>query len=114
MVGARVEGFQMDEGEDGTDLVRALRVGSFVMPRTRGSAPLCEGWGGIDEWRGERDDDWKGIGVVDDINESVANIFDCGVGNKMAGGCTTSRSAIDLRSHGLAHITRGQKERLSK
>ena len=25
MVGARVEGFQMDEGEDGTDLVRAAR-----------------------------------------------------------------------------------------
>jgi len=113
-MGARVEGFQMDEGEDRIDLVRAACWKLCDAKDSCGSAPLCEGWGGVDEWRGERDDDWKGIGVVDDINESVANIFDCGVGNKMAGGCTTSRSAIDLRSHEMAHITRGQKERLSK
>jgi len=57
-----------------------------------GCAPLCEGWGGVDEWQGE------GIGVV---NESVANIVvdgDCGVGRKMADGCITSRSAIDINT----------------
>ena len=74
IVGARMEGFQMDEGEDGTDVVRAACWKLCDAKDSCGSAPLCEGWGGVDEWRGEGDDDWKGIGVVDDINESVANI----------------------------------------
>jgi len=49
MAGVRVEGFQMDEGEDGTDVVRAA-CGSFVMPRTRAALLHSEGWGGVDEW----------------------------------------------------------------
>jgi len=50
MVGVRVEGFQIDEGEDGTDVVRA----GWKLCDAKdscGSAPLCEGWGGVDEWQ---------------------------------------------------------------
>jgi len=83
-VGARVEEFQMGAGEDGTDVVRAVRWKLCNAKDSCGSAPICEGWGGVNEWRGEGDDDGKGIRVVDDINGSVANIVDCGVGNKMA------------------------------
>jgi len=59
----------MDEGEDGTDVVRAACWKLCDAKDLCGSAPLCEGWGGVDEWRGEGD---NGIGVVD---ESVANII---------------------------------------
>jgi len=44
MVGARVEGFQMDEGEDGTDMVRAACWKLCDAKDLCGSAPLCEGW----------------------------------------------------------------------
>jgi len=44
MVGARVEGFQMDEGEDGTDVVRAACWKLCDARDSCGSAPLCEGW----------------------------------------------------------------------
>ena len=44
MVGARVEGFQMDEGEDGTDVVRAGCWKLCDAKDSCGSAPLCEGW----------------------------------------------------------------------
>jgi len=62
----------MDEGEDGTDVVRAACWKLCDAKDLYISAPLCEGWGGVDEWRGEGDNDGKGIGVVD---ESVANII---------------------------------------
>jgi len=62
----------MDEGEDGTDVVRAACWKLCDAKDLCGSAPLCEGWGGVDEWRGEGDNDGKGNGVVD---ESVANII---------------------------------------
>ena len=89
----------MDEGEDGSDVVRAACWKLCDAKDSCGPAPICEGWGGVDEWRGEGDDDGKGIGVVDEVDESVASIVvdgDCGVGND---GCTTSRCAIDLRSN---------------
>ena len=44
MVGARVEGFQMDEGEDGTDVVRAACWKLCDAKDLCCSAPLCEGW----------------------------------------------------------------------
>ena len=86
----------MGEGEDRLDAVRAACWKLCDAKDLCCSAPLCEGWGGVDEWRGEGDDDGKGI---DDINEVVANIVVdgyCGVGND---GCTTIRCAIDLRSN---------------
>ena len=44
MVGVRAEGFQMDEGEDGTDVVRAGCWKLCDAKDSCGSAPLCEGW----------------------------------------------------------------------
>jgi len=44
MVGARVEGFQMDEREDGTDVVRAACWKLCDAKDLCGSASLCEGW----------------------------------------------------------------------
>jgi len=75
MAGVRVEGFQMDEEEDGTDVVRAAcwQLGLVL---------LCSTLRGL----GEGDDDGKGIRVVDEVNESVANVAvdeDCNVWRKM-------------------------------
>ena len=42
--GARVEEFQMDEGEDGTGLVRAACWKLCDAKDSCGSAPRCEGW----------------------------------------------------------------------
>ena len=56
IVGARMEGFQMDEGEDGTDMVRAACWKLCDAKDLCGSAPLCEGWeretmtGRVFEW----------------------------------------------------------------
>jgi len=44
VVGARVEGFQMSEGEDGTAMVRAARWKLCDAKDSCGSAPLCKGW----------------------------------------------------------------------
>jgi len=49
IVGVRVERFQMDEGEDGTDVVRAACWKLCDAKDSCCSAPLCEGWGGVDE-----------------------------------------------------------------
>ena len=76
IVGARVEGFQMDEGEDGTGLVRA------ACWRCQGLVRLCSTLRGL----GEGDGDGKGIRVVDEVNESVADVVvdgDCNVWRKM-------------------------------
>ena len=43
-LGVRVEGFQMDEGEDGLDVVRAACWKLCDAKDSCGSAPLCEGW----------------------------------------------------------------------
>ena len=62
-------------------------------------APLYEGWGGAVEWRGEGDDDGKGIAVVDEVNESIADVVvdrDYDVGSKMACGCRVSRCRRSL------------------
>jgi len=75
MAGVRVEGFQMDEGEDGTDVVRAACW-------QLGLVRLCSTLRGL----GEGDDDGKGIRVVDEVNESVANVAfdgDCNVCEQM-------------------------------
>ena len=72
---ARVEGFQMGEGEDGQTWFE-LRVGS------QGLVRLCSTLRGL----GEGDDDGKCIRVVDEVNESVANVAvdgDCNVWRKM-------------------------------
>jgi len=44
IVRARVEGFKMGEGEDGTDVVRAACWKLCDAKDSCGSAPLCEGW----------------------------------------------------------------------
>jgi len=89
----RVEGFQMDEGEDGTDVVRAA-CGSFVMPRTRAALLHSEGWGGVDEWETmiERALEWLTISM-----RALPTSLLTGTG-VVNDGCTTSRSPIDLRS----------------
>ena len=40
-------------------------------------SPLCKGWGGVVEWRGEGDDgdDRKGVRVVDEINKGIADVI---------------------------------------
>ena len=47
-----------------------LRVGGCDTKDSCGSAPLCEGWGGVDEWRGEGDDSdakesFTGLGLLE-------------------------------------------------
>ena len=44
IVRARVEGFKMGEGEDGTDVARAACWKLCDAKDSCGSAPLCEGW----------------------------------------------------------------------
>jgi len=70
-LGVRVEGFQM--GQTWFE----LRVGSC-----QGLVRLCSTLRGL----GKGDDDGKGIRVVDEVNESVANVAvdgDCNVWRKM-------------------------------
>jgi len=43
------------------------------------------------EWQGEGDDEGKGTGVVDEVNEGIVTGRDCDVGSKMAGGRTVGR-----------------------
>jgi len=52
-----------------------LCVGDFAMPRTRAARfpPLSECCSGIVQGEGEGDDDGKGIGGVDEVNESDAS-----------------------------------------
>jgi len=76
----RVEGFQMDEEEDGTDVVRDACW-------QLGLVRLCSTLRGL----GEGDDDGKGIRVVGEVNESVANVAVDGDCNEKDGGCTVSR-----------------------
>jgi len=83
-------------------MVQAARWRICDAKDSRGCTPLYKDWGGIVEWCGEGNDDGKGIGVVDEIKESAANIVvdgDCGV--EMAG-CTTRSQRV---AHGLAHMT---------
>jgi len=52
-----------------------LCVGDFAMPRNRAArcSPLSESWSGVCEWWGGRDDGGKGIGRVNEVNESDAS-----------------------------------------
>ena len=49
-----------------------LCIGEFAIPRTCAArcSPLSEGWSCVVEWWRERDDDGKGIGGVNEVNES--------------------------------------------
>ena len=58
-----------------------LRVGGFVMPRTR--ATIREGWDCVAEWRREGDHDEKDTEEVDKVNVSLAEAVsggNCDVG----------------------------------
>jgi len=107
----RVEGFQMDEEEDGTDVVRDACW-------QLGLVRLCSTLRGL----GEGDDDGKGIRVVGEVNESVANVAVDGDCNEKDSGCTVSRCRrglicnrlirLDLCYEQLLYIQRtcGQRE----
>jgi len=63
------------------------------MPRTRTArcSPLSEGWSGTLKWRGEGNDDGKGIGGVDEI----VVVDGTHVGGKIAGGYLVRRCSTD-------------------
>jgi len=73
IVGVGVQGFYHGEVmERDAQAWIELCVEEFAIPRTRSArcSPLSEGWSCVVEWWGEGDDDGKGIGGVDEVNES--------------------------------------------
>jgi len=56
------------------------------------ASAICEGWGSFVEWQRERDGGRKG-GVIDEVNENVANIVvdrDCDIKRKTGNSCRCS------------------------
>jgi len=70
IMGVGVQGFY--NGERDAQAWIELCVGEFAIPRTRSArcSTLSEGWSCVVDWWGEGDDDGKGIGEVDEVNES--------------------------------------------
>ena len=72
IVEVEVEGFYNGEAMEGdAQAWIELCVGKFAIPRTRAAwcSLLSEGWSCVVEWWKEGDDG-KGIGGVDEVNES--------------------------------------------
>jgi len=89
----RAEGFYMGKERDEAGLVLAVYWRLCNAKDSFSCIPIFKGWGGIVAWRGEGDDDGKGIGVVNEVDESISNVVvegDYDVESKMADGCTAN------------------------
>ena len=80
----------MGKEKDERGLVRAVCWRLWDVQDSCSRIPVCEVWGGIFKQQGEGENDGKDIEVVDEVDESISDVW-----SKIADGCTLPRTRSD-------------------